>query len=206
MAQITTGIRSILSASFAYDFLQNLLGARRSRKKLVKEYIRPMPGDTILDVGCGTCAILEFIPRDVQYIGLDLSSQYIETVQSKYAGRGQFHCLDVADVSASALPQTDIALALGLLHHLEDEQVLNLFRAIALRLTPAGRLVTIDPCYYAGQSRIARLLISHDRGRNVRTAPEYADLARSAFSRVDVIVRHDLSRIPYTQAILECHK
>lgn len=206
MAQVTSGLRSVLSASFAYDALQNLLGAKNARRRLVNDYIKPTSGDILLDVGCGTCAILDYLPSDVIYIGMDLSQKYIDTASEKYHGRGQFYCMDVAAVTANDLPLSNIGLAVGLIHHLDNEQVIQLFRAIEQRLAPGGRLVTVDPCYHQGQSALARLLISKDRGRNVRAASAYCDLASSVFCQVNLIVSHDLSRVPYTHAILECRK
>lgn len=206
MTQITTGIRSLLSGSAAYDAVQNLLGARRSRQRLVDEYIRPSPGDCILDVGCGTCAILDSLPDDVAYVGMDLSPRYIEAAQRKYAGRGRFHCMDIAKIATANVATANVAIAVGLLHHLGDDEVVSMLSDIARCLAPGGRLVTIDPCFHPDQSMVARYLISKDRGQNVRTAQQYADLARRPFRLVDVTVRHDMARVPYTHSILECAK
>ena len=40
MIQITIGLRSLLPVSFSLDAVQNLLGARRSRRRLIEEHIR----------------------------------------------------------------------------------------------------------------------------------------------------------------------
>ena len=53
---------------------------------------------------------------------------------------------------------------------------------------------------------MARWLAALDRGQNVRKADELVILAQEHFSTVNVTVRHDLLRIPYTHAILECQK
>lgn len=206
MAQVTTGLRSVLSNPAVYDFVQDVLGARRARRRLVDEYLRLRPGNTLLDVGCGTCAILDCLPADVRYIGVDLSNSYIEDARSRYGDRGTFLCQDVSQLAPESWDTADAALAVGLLHHLEDEEVDGLFAAIARILVPGGRLVSIDPCYDPAQGPLARFMISRDRGRNVRQGKEYAALAAPHFSGVTLSVRHDLSRIPYTHAILECSK
>jgi SAM-dependent methyltransferase len=206
MGQITTGIRSLLSASWAYDALQDLLGARRSRQILLDDYIRPNVGETMIDVGCGTCAILQLLPAGVDYVGFDLSSEYIAAARQRFSGRGTFHCMDIGAMSPGSLPLADVALAIGLLHHLEDNDVRELMRSISQRLRPGGRVVTVDPCFEPSQSKLARYLISRDRGTNVRTGSGYADLVRPFFGQVGLHVRHDLGRIPYTHAILECRK
>jgi hypothetical protein len=65
-------------------------------------------------------------------------------------------------------------------------------------------MVTVDPVFEPGQHRIARTVISRDRGQHVRTKERYAELARTAFGEVGVTVRHDLLRFPYSHCILEC--
>jgi SAM-dependent methyltransferase len=206
MGQITTGFRSLLSSSLAYDILQDLLGARRSRQRLIREYIRPNAGETIIDVGCGTCAILELLPAGIDYVGFDLSPNYIAAAKERFGERGTFYCRDISTIEATELPPADCALAIGLLHHLDDDAVRGLMQAIAGRLRTGARLITVDPCFEPSQSRIARYLISRDRGTNVRTGPQYAELATPFFGQVELHVRHDFGRIPYTHAILECRK
>lgn len=90
MAQITSGLRSILSNPNVYDFLQNVLGAGKLRKELVRKYVRPYGGMKILDIGCGTGEILEYLPA-VDYLGVDLSETYIRSAVDPYGERGEFH-------------------------------------------------------------------------------------------------------------------
>lgn len=206
MTQVTSGVRSVLSLAFAYDLLQDLLGARRSRQRIVEEYLRLLPGQKLLDVGCGTCAILEFLPADVRYVGVDLSENYISSARRRYGNQGEFHCRDVASLPVQEAGTVDVALAVGLLHHLDDSQVDGLLDAVARLLGPGGRLVSIDPCYDPAQSAAARFMISRDRGQNVRSGKCYCTLASRHFHLTRLTVRHDLSRIPYTHAILECTK
>ncbi|CCH06365.1 Uncharacterised protein [Achromobacter xylosoxidans] len=81
---------------------------------------------------------------------------------------------------------------------------MDLFDIAYRSLKPGGRLVTIDGCYVPGQARLARYLLSKDRGEFVRSQPQYEALARSAFSNIAVHVRHDFLRVPYTHIIMEC--
>jgi SAM-dependent methyltransferase len=206
MAQITTGLRSVLSHPIVYDLVQDLLGARRSRRRLVEEYLRVKPGETLLDVGCGTCAILECLPTDIGYIGVDLSPEYIDSARRRYGDRGRFFCQDVGELDPSTWESANVALAVGLLHHLEDDEVRRLFESISRILAPGGRVVTIDPCYDPSQNAAARFMISRDRGQNVRTGHGYSALASECLPHIRLSIRHDLSRVPYTHAILECSK
>lgn len=207
MAQITDGIRSVLSVPSIYDFMQDLVGATRNRRTFCREYLRVAPGDTVLDIGCGTGAILDFLPEGVNYHGFDLSSEYIALARQRFAGRGTFHCRDVNDVDEAEIQPCDVAMACGLLHHLEDDEAIRLMAGIHRWLKPGGRLVTNDGCFHPDQGAIARWFLKSDRGRNIRTIEEYVALARLHFGDgVIAHVRHDMNRIPYTHAILECRK
>lgn len=206
MAQLTTGIRAILSHPRIYDFFQNLAGAKKFREIYVAEYIVPTGAERILDIGCGTADILQFLPAPVEYIGFDASAHYIDDARVRFGGRGQFFCQYVNEMTVDALGQFDIVMANGLIHHLDDNEVSSLCRIGARALRPGGRMITHDPCYSKQQSKLARYIISRDRGQNVRTGEQYAELLRPFFSEVQVSVRHDMANIPYTHVIMTGRK
>ena len=43
MAQVTTGIRAMLSHPLVYNALQSLMGAEKGRARIVRDYVRPFP-------------------------------------------------------------------------------------------------------------------------------------------------------------------
>jgi hypothetical protein len=94
----------------------------------------------------------------------------------------------------------------GILHHLDDGEALQLFHLAQTALKPGGRLITLDGVFVQKQSPCARYIISKDRGQNVRTQQGYLQLASQVFSTITTSIRHDLLRIPYTHIILECMK
>lgn len=204
MAQITHGIRRLLSFSHIYNLSQAIVGASKYRKRIVKAYLQPKPGMQVIDVGCGTGALLEQMPQYVSYVGFDLSAAYIEHAKKRFGSLGQFHCADVADAGTLGLPKADLIVAIGVLHHLDDALATNLIQHAADLLAPGGRFVAIDGCFEDGQSPIARWLLRRDRGQNVRDAAGYLSLASRANVQASIEVRHDLLRIPYTHSILEC--
>jgi Methylase involved in ubiquinone/menaquinone biosynthesis len=206
MSQITSGIRHILSDSRIYDLMQNGVGARKMRRTLCKDYIHAAPGMCVLDVGCGTAQILEQLPADIDYRGFDLSADYIDAAKRHFDHRGTFLCADITTLPADEMPPCNLAIAVGILHHLDDDGARALLSNLYQRLMPGGKLVTIDGVYCEGQSRVARWLISHDRGQNVRTASAYRSLVPEAFSSIEVFRRDDLLNIPYTHAIMVCRK
>lgn len=203
MAQITSGLRKILSHPAIYDFLQNALGAESSRRQLVRDHFRPKAGQRILDIGCGTGEIIPHLPAGVSYLGIDLSPSYIASARQRYGHLGRFEIANATEPLAHTQSTVDLVICIGLLHHLEDSDCQVLFHAIKEKLSSGGRLVTLDPTFVDGQNLIARELAKRDRGRNVRWPDGYEALACKVFSNVKTIVRHDLLRIPYTHCILE---
>jgi 2-polyprenyl-3-methyl-5-hydroxy-6-metoxy-1,4-benzoquinol methylase len=204
MSQITTGIRSVLSSPKVYDTFQDLMGAKKVRRELVSKHIRPERGFRVLDIGCGTARILDYLP-EVDYHGFDLSQSYINEAVKRYGSRGKFNCALLEQAAVNDLGQFDVVIATGLLHHLNDEQSLKLMQLAWSALKPGGRLVTNDPCFTEKQNIISHYLVSRDRGQNVRKLSEYPLLAKSIFASTTADVRH-WAFIPYTRCTMECTK
>lgn len=203
MSQITSGVRAILSHPVIYDTMQNIMGARQVRHDLVDNYVRPSSSSRILDIGCGTAEILPYLPAGVEYWGYDISHPYIESAKSRFGTRGHFYCGHLDRAALVELPKFDVVLAIGVLHHLDDDVANNFFALARAALSEGGRMVTIDPCFAPQQNKIARYLISQDRGQNVRNAEGYQKLACQTFPKVQGTLRHR-RWIPYTHWIMEC--
>lgn len=204
MTQITQGIRSLLSSPIVYSHVQSLMGAKRLRKYFVDEYIRPFPRLRVLDIGCGPGDLLGSL-SDVVYWGFDISQPYINHAKLKYGDKGIFICKHLTTDDLGLLPEFDVVIASGLLHHMDDDVAVQCLKLAHQALKPSGRLVTIDPCWQAGQNAIAKFLIHLDRGQNVRNESQYKSLASTVFSVPRVTVRHS-TWIPYTHCYMECTK
>ena len=82
-------LSEILKFSRIYQLFQKAVGGNNFRKVLADEYIRPHSRMRILDIGCGTAEILDFMP-EVDYYGFDLSEDYIAFARKYYGNRGHF--------------------------------------------------------------------------------------------------------------------
>lgn len=198
-------LTDILASARVYSLFARLVGAERGRRLYIERYIRPRAGDRLLDIGCGPGDILEALPA-VEYHGFDLSADYIESARQRFGARGRFEVGALGGDLAGKYAGFDLALATGVLHHLTDAEALDLFRVAHAALKPGGRLVTLDGCYQAGQSPIARQMLRHDRGKHVREEAAYVALARQVFGDVTPVVTTDLLRIPYTHLVMACHR
>lgn len=182
------------------------MGAKRGRTIFASQYIKAQAGDYVLDIGCGTAEIRLFLP-EVQYFGFDPSSRYIESAKRRLREThqtGMLHACPLDEAVLAELPKFDIVLVSGVLHHLSDDEVIQLAKLAKVALKEGGRLITIDPCFAEGQSPIARYLVSHDRGQHVRDVNEYKVLMSSVFVSVACDVRDDIARFPYTHLMMEC--
>jgi cyclopropane fatty-acyl-phospholipid synthase-like methyltransferase len=159
-------------------------------------------GARILEIGCGPGTIVGFLPH-VEYLGFDLSSKYIATARKRFP-QAQFVCERVSRFSLANQRSFDAVLALGIVHHLDDQEARQLFEIAYNALKSGGKLITFDGVWTNDQSPAARWLLARDRGEFIRNEEEYVKIAFQVFASVRASVRHDLIRIPYSHLILEC--
>ncbi len=191
-----------MSSPAIYLLIQGIIGAKRARLICVKEYVRPIAGQRILDVGCGPGYVVEYFPES-DYTGLDTDKKNIQYANYKYGQRGRFLCQELNDESVEYLNPFDLIIMNGLIHHLSDAQVVILFQRAKRILKPGGKIVTLDGCYVNGQSIIAKKLIGCDRGKYVRGERAYIELASQEFDSIITHIRSDLMLIPYTIIIMQ---
>ncbi len=159
---------------------------------------------SVLDVGCGTGTLAGFLPAESAYLGIDMSQSYIDEAARNHPKR-TFRCGNVMEMDLTGAT-FDMGVAIGLLHHIDDETAVHMLRTVGGHLNPGGVFVSIDPCFAPGQSILSRAVVAADRGQNVRTPEGYERLAKEAFGEVTADVNHRLLRIPFTGCILTCHQ
>jgi SAM-dependent methyltransferase len=140
-----------------YEAFQRALGGHGSRQKLVDGFIGHQQGVRVLDLGCGSGAILPYLGK-VSYVGIDLNAAHIARARNRYGDRGCFHSGDFASLKSETAGTFDLELCLGLLHHLDDRRVEELGRLAHAYLAPAARFLAVDLVFTEDQPWIARLL------------------------------------------------
>src|SRR4051812_2425445 len=143
---------AIIHSAFQYDLLVAALTLGRERKfrerLLVPAALRP--GESVLDVGCGTGSLALVAARQVgttgQVVGVDPSPEMIDRARTK-ARREK---LDISFEGAwgQALPfpdaSFDVVLSTVMLHHIPRAGREDALREVRRVLKPTGRLVAID--------------------------------------------------------------
>lgn len=198
-------VKKILSIPQIYLAAMRFVGGT-ARSYHITNNIRPAAGMRILDVGCGPADIIEQLPSDIEYVGIDIEPNYVDYARERFGHRAQFFCEDVVDFALKTEGTFDVVLASGLLHHLNDEQSIKLMTMAKKALRSGGRFITWDGCYKDKQAWSDRWMLRNDRGKFVRTQDQYLNLARTVFSDIDVMLRDDLLRIPYTILAMMCTK
>ncbi len=193
--------RRLLEAPLVYASLMNVLGADDGMAVFVRDHLRLGAAARVLDLGCGPGRLFPHLSA-VDYCGIDSDAAYLNRARALYP-QGRFELGNVG-TEAFGSGEYDLIVACGLLHHLSDDAVARTLSFCRERLRRRGRLVTLDCVFEEGQNFFSRLLVAGDRGGFVRSGDGYLALARASFPDAALTIRHDLLRVPYSHAILEC--
>jgi SAM-dependent methyltransferase len=202
MSQITTGLRAVLSSPRVYDTFQRLMGGHVGRTDFATTMVRAGAGTRVLDIGCGTGDLLHYLPPGIVYEGWDPSADYIDAARQRFGARGVFHAGLLAEDDVRRTAPFDVVIASGVLHHLDDDELVAFARLARLAVRDGGRFVSIDPVFEPGQHPLARYLIARDRGQHVRGRDAYVALVGRVFPAVTGVVRHR-AWVPYTHWMME---
>ena len=197
------GVRSLLLKASVYQRAQRLIGAEKSCRRLASAVIRSTPESSIVDIGCGTADIADYLEFG-SYTGFDPNPPYIEGASQRLGGRADLFVAGVGDETLNdRLPDScDIVLMMGVLHHLDDELASGALALGARLIGAKGRFISFDPGFVEGQPKIARALIRRDRGQHVRTVESTTALLEQHFDHVSVEVHHDFLSVPYTHLVV----
>ena len=203
-----SGLKRLLANSRIYESFQNeLLGGKRARKWLADHFWKLKGRESVIDIGCGPGIVLDYLPRDINYCGIDISETYIRMARAKFSSRGTFFLGTARDLLAhdpSRLASADLVLCNGLLHHLSDGEALEVLSLSRRLLKPSGRLFCIEAVFLANQTHLSRWFVARDRGRHVRSEHEWKLLIEQVFESYSTSILTGLLRIPYTHIVIEC--
>lgn len=193
----------ILKLPWAYTGFQRLVGATELRRRCIRR-ADIQPDERVLDVGCGPAYYLDWLPP-VDYHGFDTDPDYIAAAAERFGDRGTFACEVYSASHIERLGAFDIALGLGVLHHMDDRQCNELLDLLRRSLGSGGRVITLDTCFYEGQARVARWMAELDRGEHVRSAEAFINLASNHFPKVSHELIGDNSVLPQSYVMMELH-
>jgi len=206
MLKIKFDLRDILNVPFIYDSYQEIVGGNLIRRKFVVDYVRAKPGDTVVDIGCGPAQLLRWLP-EMNYIGFDTNTKYIDLAQKAYGHRGLFLVGDTKKLETDGrLLNADIVICCTMLHHLDDAQVLHVMRFAHKILKPGGRLVCCEPCLAPDHGVFRDWMMSLDRGLYIRSEEGYRKLVTQAFPNISTAFDPKPVRLSARCLNIECVK
>ena len=204
--QSDSGLLRWLKVPCLFNVFQAVVARNALRRRIIQSHIRAKPGDKVIDIGCGPARVLQSLP-DVEYFGLDINPDYIAFARRTYGGKGTFIVGDTRSLRGdSRFKDADIVIAVSVLHHLDDEEAADCIRFAYDALKKGGRLICYDACWIPNQGAVSKWIMSHDRGRNIRTEQQCRQLAAKVFSNVHTWIDTKPLRIPYVTIVLECEK
>lgn len=146
-----------------YDTVLELLGLGRAFHREVARLAEVQPGESVLDLGCGTGTLLEALltlRADASYVGVDPDPQVLAIASGKLRRRhpavelltGYGEHLPVADQAF------DIVVSTLTFHHLTDSAKRSTLTEVRRVLRPRGRFVLID--FGRPTSLVAKVLLT----------------------------------------------
>jgi demethylmenaquinone methyltransferase/2-methoxy-6-polyprenyl-1,4-benzoquinol methylase/phosphoethanolamine N-methyltransferase len=135
-----------------YDFFTGLagMGVNGPNSRMVVELANIMPGDSVLDVGCGTGSLTltahPFAGPAGNVHGIDAAPEMIEVARKKASRAGLGVVFDVGLIEQLAFPDATFHVVISRLaiHHLPDDLKPRGFAEILRVLKPGGRLLIAD--------------------------------------------------------------
>ena len=187
-----------------FDTWQNLVGADGAKRWFVEEYLVSQRIASILEIGCGTGALCRYLPLASNYVGVDISAEYISEARETFPDR-RFIVGDVSKqtFAAECSAKYDVIVAFGVLHHLTDRAAVAAIRGASSVLNDQGKFLSVDPCAGPNQHLAERVLKTFDRGRYIRSGASYSDLASSVFRNVEYRTESSKMSIHYELAVVE---
>lgn len=160
----TTG--KVIRWAFFYDMLVGafLLGKERTMRELTVDLAQLQPGESVLDVGCGTGSLAIAVKRRLGTAGtmqgIDAAPEMVARARQKAKAADVDVEFRVAAVERLPYPdaQFDVVLSSLMLHHLPVDLRRPAFTEIRRVLKPGGRLLVVD--YEPPKHPVSRALIS----------------------------------------------
>lgn len=135
-----------------YDIFTRLMGmgVNRSNSRMVIELAGIKPGDTVLDVACGTGNLTltarTYAGPGGKVYGIDAAPEMIEVAREKASRSGLAVIFEVGLIEQLDFPDEtfDVVISRLAIHHLPDDLKRKAFAEILRVLKPGGHLLIAD--------------------------------------------------------------
>jgi ubiquinone/menaquinone biosynthesis C-methylase UbiE len=185
----------LLEHAHGYALSQRLAKPTTDRfRGLIAKYVSPAPDAKLLDIGCGTGNYRSSFVCD--YWGVDNNPAYIDMANAGQTGH--FAVMDATrlDFADSSFDQI---ITIATLHHLDDDQVVQMVQETTRVCRPSGRVHLLDAIMPVSPVfAFKRLWFRLDRGGYPRSIEHLRGLVEKAGRIIKVeIVNGPLHDVAY---------
>ena len=200
-------IANIFDNAHLYKIFQLGVIKKGTTKKVRDEVLKPIGVKRVLDFGCGIGYHAEEF-RNSTYLGVEPLQGCVDKANKLFkSSSAQFVTGDQHFLKSIPDSSFDLIIALGVLHHIDEDIVSEFLKESYRILKRGGRLTTFDPVFHVNQTRISRWVVSKDRGNWVRTIEEYLRPVEVVYkNNVHYKIYSNLLRIPYDHIHMEMIK
>ncbi len=190
-----------------YELFQFAAASRKNQQFITERIINPAGISEVLDFGCGV-GYHSGLFKSGNYLGIEPINSCIDLAKRKYAKSNvTFVKGDHLHLKTLESNSFDLVIAIGVIHHIDNDIFSVLVQEVHRILKPGGRFTTFDPVFHPKQSRISRWIVKRDRGEWVRTESDYVNPLKSYFlERIEANIYTDLLRFPYDHLAISAIK
>lgn len=147
-----------------------------------------VPRGPVLDFACGS-GLYAPLFDPLSYVGVDISHRYLRYA-SRRNGAHRFGAMDIRQLAMRSASMTTI-VAVGVLHHFDDEGARAALSEARRVLVSDGRMIIVDLLPALSRYNVlGRALVRLDRGQHPRTFAAYRALFDGPFvTRKDYTIR-----------------
>tara|TARA_Y100000817_G_C16696868_1_gene473000 strand:- start:124 stop:750 length:627 start_codon:yes stop_codon:yes gene_type:complete len=194
-------IYKIFNFPIIYNAYQKIIFRKDSKNNIFNNYIKVNKKDLVLDVGCGPGNYRDLIKSE-NYYGIDINCKSIDQAKEIYP-KDHFDCLPVQEISNKVNKKFDKIILLGLLHHISDQDALNLFNDLKNIAMPETKIFCLDTSFKRNQNLFSKIMAKLDKGNHVRFPEELEKLVDTEFYSVDIKMFDNLLRVPCFHSFLK---
>ena len=168
-------LHRLLEVPFIFELQQRLCNNYSGVLQEFSEILGANKRLSIIDIGCstGACASVIINMRENSYVGIDIDQSYVEAA-AKRSPNGEFLVMDARNMN---FPDShfDLAMFIGVMHHMDDELIRACLKEISRVLKPDGKVIVAEPVYTRGHL-LSTIFLNMDRGKYIRNQSGYESL------------------------------